>query len=141
MMPEVPTSSPFQVVALVNAAVLGLLVIAAIMPGSATKKNWQRVKSAAQTSADTAVQLVPALSALVLQDASSLNFALFGAGTWLLGVGVGAAVPGACKTDPSNALCDTNMLSTKVLANGLTTAGTSFGVGAFLAYMKNMKLE
>jgi len=136
-------SSPLQVVVLANAAAITLYCLNFTLPGSSTShRNWFKVKNVLDRVAEQSVSLIPALSALVLPDVASTSYLAVGTGLWLVGVGFAAIPPAACETAtaPDNT-CSKTQYATQQLGNGLQTLGVSCGVGALLAYIRDMKLE
>jgi len=130
---------PLDVVVIANAAALTLLVLNGLLPDGATHKNWKKFEDLLGGTSESALQLLPALSVFILDSPSSVNFAAVGLGSWLLSLALLMGVK-SCK-DGASATCTKGQLVVYNLGYGMQQVGTSLGVGAILAYMKDMKLE
>ena len=138
------TMAPVQVVVAANVAAITLVCLAFLIPGTAAEsKNWYKLKNLVIDVGDQALFLLPALSALVLPDVKPSYFLMAGAGVWLTGVGISAAAGNGCDSAaPGDDGCTKLQYATYKLGSALQKTGTSLGVGALLAYVKDMgKLE
>ena len=141
------TMTPLQVVVVANAAAIALVCLAFLIPGTAGEeaknRHWYRFKKIILDVGNQALYLIPALSALVLPEVKFSSYLMAGAGVWLLGVGIGATVDDLCADfNYATGDCSSLQLATHNLGNALQSAGTSLGVGALLAYVRDMgKLE
>lgn len=134
MKPETPS----QVVYFVIAVILSIYALNFTLPGQTNPNknlNWLHFKEFLSSSASSAVTLVPALSALVLPNASVANYLFFGGGSYLVGLGVSCIPKPACRT--SNTSCTKVDRAWKDLGQGFQNAGVSSTVGALLIYMQS----
>lgn len=118
-----------------QALALGLFLINFAIPGSSGEapvdhKNWSKVKRALRNTADSALTLVPPVTALVIPRPRPVPFAVAAAGVWALGVGVAAIPKDGDASKPAEATADMGV--------GLQKLGTALAVGALVAYCKNM---
>jgi hypothetical protein len=142
-------NDPLTVVVVANLAAISLVVLGFLIPGSSTvNKNWNRFKLLLTRVGDQGVYLLPALSALVLPTVTPSSYLMVGGAVWLTGVGIGAAVTDSCINNDGSAIsaanqnCSKSQLATQNLALALEGAGVSLGVGALLAYVRELgKLE
>ncbi len=143
------TMDPLTVVVVANAAAIALVCFGFLIPGGDGENlNFLRFKNLLLRVGNQGVYLLPALSALVLPKVTPSSYLMVGAAVWLTGVGIGAATPAECEEYSGVAIlsatpeCSKMQLVTQNLAFALESAGVSLGVGALIAYVRELgKLE
>jgi hypothetical protein len=132
-------TTPAAVVVWVTAAVLGVYVLNFTLPGSATKKlNWNHLKESLALASNSALTLLPALSALVIPDSNPVMYLSVGFALYFIGIGFQCIPKQTCRSSGGAvASCTKEEKAWWNLGQGLQTAGASAVVGAALIYLQN----
>ena len=128
-------STYLQVSVMAQAAVVLMAVVQFAYPSGNEHKNWEKVRSFSENTTNTALQLLPVVTALIIPKARPLPFAMAGAAIWLSGIGIGAIADDAKAEDG-----DRPSKATKSFGDSLVTLGSSTMVAALVAYMKTMRM-
>ena len=131
-------TSPYAPIYYVTAAVLALYALNFLLPGSTVKNlNWNHLKNSLNSAADSALTLLPALSALIIPDSNPVTYAGVGFALYFVGLGVQCIPNPTCRTNLGGAGCSKVEKAWYFAGKGLQTAGTSSLVGSVLIYMQN----
>jgi len=115
---------------------LAVYCLAFTLPGtSTTHLNWNHIENVLINSSNQALQLIPALSAVVIPSTSPYTYAAIGLTLWFLGLGVTNIPAPGCRAVPTT--CTKTDKAVLNLGIGFQTAGVSFLAGSLVAYMKS----
>lgn len=132
------SNSPYYGVYWATALVLGVYALNFLMPGTATEhRNWNHLKTSLSQASNSALTLLPALSALVIPDSNPLMYAGVGLGAYFLGLGIQCIPNPSCRTSLGTTGCKNVEKGWYFAGQGLQTAGVSALVGSALIYMQN----
>jgi hypothetical protein len=130
--------TPSVAVTWVVAVVLGIYALNFLLPGSATKNlNWNHLKTSLYSASNSALTLLPALSALVSPDSNPVMYIATGFAAYFIGLGIQCIPNPTCRTNQGGVGCSNVEKGWYFTGEGLQTAGVSSLVGAALIYLQN----